>query len=423
MNHTVIQSSAQQATTETSVSPSESKIAESILPVNANLNNNSKSIANKENIPTAVINSNSSTRSSQRSSQVAADSNVSNVTQQNTGNHTPPTPTKSTSTNNQQQTNTTQSAEPNNNSPDAVNVGDQSQIDPNRHNPENTNNNLTNNNGNEPQLLLNGESLAATNKLSGIPTPVSQSTATSNRMATSASATTASSKPHQRGLTSIGVVGNAAGTAGLTTNTNGVKLKKADTGRGALDFPKSASTDKSRLESILASGRVNNQTTNITLLNQAAAAAAAAAAGATDFANPDASMMPTAPSAIRASHSYRTKAEILHNSSYQPTSLHHQSVIGSTTSSSSNNNASPAAASTAVTVGGASMLTSTINSNLNSHNNGSTSSNIKSQSAVPIKPANDNGSINSNSGAAPQQQKNEIRPRLVITNSFLYFDH
>lgn len=175
--------------------------------------------------------------------------------------------------------------------------------------------------------------------LSSIPQPIQQT----NRFITSLLSTTSTNtKPHQRGVT----------TTGASTGANTVKLKKSDTGRGAIDFPKSASTDKSRIESFL--------NRNI----------------------PNSSIQDSTHDPLRATHSYRTKADIMQNNLQ---------------SSQQHNTAAQSAAASA-NVGAASMLTSLTASNTA----------VKSLSAAPIKPA-DNSSLSSNSGLP----KSELRPRFV----------
>ncbi len=206
----------------------------------------------------------------------------------------------------------------------------------------------------------------------GIPV-FNQSNNLPNRFMTSASSSVANtssnakptaSTPHQRSITTTG-----------TANT--VKLKKSDTGRGALDFlPKSASTDKSRLESLLINRNIPTSVLNALPTQDAAFTA-------TGLSNQQTS----GDSAIRVSHSYRTKAEILQQNSNIPIQQSQESA--------------------ATTVGGASLLTSNLNNpSINNNNTINNITNIKSQSAVPIKQSNDNASINSSNS-----QKNELRPR------------
>jgi hypothetical protein len=217
---------------------------------------------------------------------------------------------------------------------------------------------------------------------SGIPVASSNN---SNRFITSASSTaatpsfaksnaTAPQPPqHQRAATNASGVVNGGG-------SNTVKLKKSDTGRGALDFlPKSASTDKSRLEGLL---------TNRNIPTTSALNAAAASPPNSIFSTPQqqtsgGDTTAAAGSAIRASHSYRTKAEILQQNSHIPQQQ----------------------ASAATAIGGASLLTSNLNSHM-AANNGS--GNIKSQSAVPIKQNNDNVGQSANNS---NSQKTDTRPR------------
>ena len=86
---------------------------------------------------------------------------------------------------------------------------------------------------------------------SGIPTPTVQT----NRFLGSASANTtqSSSTGKQRGQTAIGGI-----SAEQQQRNQQLKLKKADTVRGTSDFPKSTSTDKSRIESFLNRNVPNN---------------------------------------------------------------------------------------------------------------------------------------------------------------------
>jgi hypothetical protein len=185
---------------------------------------------------------------------------------------------------------------------------------------------------------------------SSIPTPIQ-----SNSRALSGSSTSSSVKPHQRGITHIGS-GIGSNTTSSTTTTsnagaNAVRLKKSDTVRGTSDFPKSASTDKSRIESFISRNLPNSSLHT----HQ-------------DRSNNDSD-------AIRTSHSYRTKTELLQQNSNLP---QHTAA--------------------AATVGTASLLAS--NSLSNNHNN------VKSQSAAPIKQ-----NENSASGSA-SSQKSDLRPRL-----------
>ena len=185
---------------------------------------------------------------------------------------------------------------------------------------------------------------------SSIPTPIQ-----SNSRALSGSSTSSTVKPHQRGITHIGSgIGNASTTTTSNTGANAIRLKKSDTVRGTSDFPKSASTDKSRIESFLSRNLPNSS-----LHTQ-------------DRANIDSD-------AIRTSHSYRTKTELLQQNSNLPQNT-----------------------AAAATVGTASLLAS--NSLSNNHNS------VKSQSAAPIKP-----NENSASGSA-SSQKSDLRPRLEILN-------
>jgi hypothetical protein len=180
---------------------------------------------------------------------------------------------------------------------------------------------------------------------SSIPTPIQ-----SNSRALSGSSTSSNVRPHQRGITHIGSgIGNAPSTT-TTATSNAIRLKKSDTVRGTSDFPKSASTDKSRIESFLSRNLPNSS-----LHTQ-------------DRVNVD-------NDAIRTSHSYRTKTELLQQNSNLP---QHTAA--------------------AATVGTASLLAS--NSLSNNHNS------VKSQSAAPIKQ-----NENSASGSA-SSQKSDLRPRL-----------
>lgn len=185
---------------------------------------------------------------------------------------------------------------------------------------------------------------------SSIPSQIPGTTTTSiNRMsATSASTTKPTTGAHQRVVTSGGITLTGAST---------VKIKKADTGRGTIDFPKSASTDKSRIESFLNRNLANNSST----------------------------IQETEP--IRTSHSYRTKAEMLQQPSGNAhIPLHHQQSAA------------------AATVGAASLLTSSLNSP-------SSSSTIKSHSAAPIKP--NDALTASTTSASTTGQKSDLRPRFV----------
>jgi trimeric autotransporter adhesin len=190
---------------------------------------------------------------------------------------------------------------------------------------------------------------------SSIPTPIQ-----SNSRALSGSSTSSSVKPHQRGITHIGSgIGTNTTSSSTTTTTsnagaNAVRLKKSDTVRGTSDFPKSASTDKSRIESFISRNLPNS---SLHTHQQ-------------DRSNNDSD-------AIRTSHSYRTKTELLQQNSNLP---QHTAA--------------------AATVGTASLLAS--NSLSNNHNS------VKSQSAAPIKQ-----NENSASGSA-SSQKSDLRPRLEI---------
>ncbi len=202
-------------------------------------------------------------------------------------------------------------------------------------------------------VLNNNLTSLITTPISGssIPQPIQANN--SNRFITSLSTTATSAsanKPHQRGITSIGPTSNISG-------SNTVKLKKSDTGRGTIDFPKSASTDKSRIESFL-----NRNIPNSSIQD-----------------NND---------QLRAT-SYRPKGEILQNS-LQSHNLNNQQ-----------------SAAAAANVGGASMLTSLTTSN------GAPNSAVKSLSAAPIKP---NETSLSNNTSVP---KSELRPRLDAQISFL----
>jgi hypothetical protein len=153
-------------------------------------------------------------------------------------------------------------------------------------------------------------------------------------------------------------------TGSSVANTTGIKLKKSDTTRGAMDyFPKSQSTDKSsssRIENFLshrnsalqgATNANNNVQDNISSNDQ------------------------------RVSHSYRTKAEMLTNSH-----VPHGNSAGQ-------NN-------------GNSMLQST-------HNN------IKSHSAAPIKLTDVQTSGSGDHRSSSQAQKSDLRQRFVL---FLFYD-
>ena len=218
-----------------------------------------------------------------------------------------------------------------------------------------TNPSITTINSNSANPTTTATSTAATTAstvTSSIPTQI-PSTAI-NRISTISSTTKPASSINQRGITSIGV--------GLT-GANTVKLKKSDTGRGTVDFPKSASTDKSRIESFLNRNLANNSST----------------------------IQETEP--IRTSHSYRTKAEMLQQPSTNAhIPLHHQQSAA------------------AATVGAANLLTSSLNSP-------NSSSTVKSQSAAPIKP---NDSVTVTSSSRPEREKSELRPRFVSNFVFFY---
>lgn len=165
---------------------------------------------------------------------------------------------------------------------------------------------------------------------SAIPTPI---------QSTSRIPSAAASK--QRAVTSIG---------GGILGSNTVKLKKSDTVRNP-EFPKSASTDKSKIESFLSRNVPNSS-----------------------LINPE--------SSVTQSHSYRSKAEMLHQqNSHLPLSQQQS-------------------AAAAATVGTASLLTSSISANTNGNHS------IKSQSAAPIK---------LDSSMSSGAQKSELRPRLVFS--------
>ena len=196
----------------------------------------------------------------------------------------------------------------------------------------------------------------ATTKISSIPTPIQSNsratTASSNAASLANSNSNGASKPHQRGLTHIGAASNSTNPTSVGLKS---QLKKSDTVRGTSDFPKSASTDKSRIESFL-SRNLGNQNSSMH-----------AHGNDTD--------------AIRTSHSYRTKTELLQQKE----------------NSGAGGNM-PQHTIAAATVGTASLLAS--NSLSNNHNN------VKSQSATPIKQLNEA----SNASAV---QKSDLRPRLV----------
>lgn len=225
-----------------------------------------------------------------------------------------------------------------------------------------------------------------------IPTPINQirfTTPVAGNNLQSTTTNTNTNKPALSGsintstTTSITTpITNTSHQRASTTNSaisNTVRLKKSDTGRGNLDFPKSASTDKSRIESFL-SRNLPNSTVGTT-------------GGALD----SDTMSSSAIGSLRASHSYRTKAEILqqtgNNQSHIPI---HQQQVGTT-------------------VGTASILTSTLSPNNNNNSSSSTnqSSSIKSNSAVPIKQIEALNS-SSTSTASTSLQKNDIKTRFVV---------
>jgi hypothetical protein len=195
---------------------------------------------------------------------------------------------------------------------------------------------------------------------SGIPTPIQTNTnrftmATSltskQQQANSQSQQTSTNGVHQRGATTIG--------ASLTANGNQIKLKKSDTGRGNADFPKSASTDKSRIESFL-SRNVPQSNTNTTATTAASN-------------QPDSD-------GIRMSHSYRSKAEMLQQQQQQPS------------------------------------LLPVYNQHTNGQLNGTTNATAtKSLSAAPIKPADAANGQSSATATGSNGTKSELRPRLVIS--------
>jgi len=193
-------------------------------------------------------------------------------------------------------------------------------------------------------------SLIATPTGSSIPQPIQ--TNNTNRFIASLSTTAApatSNKPHQRGITSIGATGNMTG-------SNTVKLKKSDTGRGTIDFPKSASTDKSRIESFI--------NRNI----------------------PNSSIQDNNNDPLRGTHSYRAKGSEIMQNSLQSHNL--------------NNLSNQQSAAAAANVGAASMLTS-----LTTGSGGAPNAAVKSLSAAPIKP--NESSLSSNTTGP----KSELRPR------------
>jgi hypothetical protein len=196
---------------------------------------------------------------------------------------------------------------------------------------------------------------------SSIPQPIQSNNTNNNRFTTSLSTTAAttntSNKPHQRGITSLVTTSGPQATSISGSNT--VKLKKSDTGRGTLDFPKSASTDKSRIESFLNRNVPNSSIQDSNTIDP-----------------------------LRTTHSYRTKGELMQNSLNQQQQQQQQS------------------AAAAANVGAASMLTS-----LTTQPNSA----VKSLSAAPIKP-NDNSNLNGSSVAT----KSELRPRLVEIILFSY---
>lgn len=175
-----------------------------------------------------------------------------------------------------------------------------------------------------------------------------------------------------------------------------------------LDFPKSASTDKSRIESFL-SGKMPAVTAS---LHHDTAAGGGATAGGSNGVDPS-------PSSLRVSHSYRNKSEM--QSAAAANSHIPVTAAGPVGGALNNNNNNtnhhhPSATSTVGTA--ATYLTSTLNSTTNQMP--TTTGAIKSQSAAPIKLAADSVSSSSNSNAMSQSmQRSELRPRYVVDTFLL----
>ncbi|RNA05452.1 serine threonine- kinase MARK2 isoform X4, partial [Brachionus plicatilis] len=162
----------------------------------------------------------------------------------------------------------------------------------------------------------------------------------------------------------------------LTTNTaisNMRVLKKSDTARGPMDFGKSASTDKSRIDNFISRN----------LPMSSVGATGGAGTHDADAINSAVGVS----SSMRASHSYRTKAEILNQAAAAAHTSHipiHNQQVGTA-------------------IGTASLLTSAINPH-----------GVKSQSAAPIRPSNHEAM-----SASAVQTKQELKSRLV--NFFFFF--
>ncbi len=217
---------------------------------------------------------------------------------------------------------------------------------------------------NTNQIANNAAMTSSYTSGSGIPTPIQSnanrftiatSLTSKQQQANSQSQQSSTNGVHQRGATTTGASLNANG------NSNQIKLKKSDTGRGNADFPKSASTDKSRIESFLSR--------NVPQSNNATTASTAAGSNQADS------------DGIRMSHSYRSKAEMLQQQ--QPS------------------------------------LLPVYNQQTNGQLNGTTNATaIKSLSAAPIKPGDAASGQSSATPVGSNVTKSELRPRLVINAYF-----